>query len=666
MDQNRRPENGSVLVAVVDPSRESVDGDASAGPDWSESEDGPRVVSFADVEGLWRTFTPTALELLETVRRERPASINETARVAGRDVKNVHDELKRLARSGVIRFSEEGRAKRPVVPFDELVVDLPLVEDVPPGGVGDVPGLRRPEGDLETVYGRLSDAVLALDTDERVTYLNDRAEELLDRSRDQLLGEVIWDQFPVAVGTTFESEYRRAIESQESVRFEEHFSPLETWFVVRIYPSETGVSAHFRDVTERKRREKRLDFQREQLASINRLNRAIREITHAAIGASSQGEIERQVCDRLVEMGIYALVWTGRVDRGGRTVTPSRTAGDDEGYLDGIGIAVGSADPLGQGPTGVAVRTHEPQFVRDVREDAAYGPWRTRALNRGFRSTAAIPIRHEGVLYGVLNVYATRTDAFTTVERETLTHLGEVVGHAIHAIEQRKVLAGDAVLELEFRNEAIARTFTAGLDADDGGPVEISIERTVAADEGSALQFVTVSGMSAEQYEAALRRFPSTDRVRHVAGDADDELLFEIRERGPSISATIASYGGRITGWTITPDELRLFAELPPEVDTRAVTEAIGEVYPGTELLAQRTKAREEVTLHTLDGALTDRLTDRQRTALAAAYVAGYFEWPRTTTGEEVAEMLDVSPPTFAQHLRTAERKLFAALYDAD
>ena len=48
-----------------------------------------------------------------------------------------------------------------------------------------------------------------------------------------------------------------------------------------------------------------------------------------------------------------------------------------------------------------------------------------------------------------------------------------------------------------------------------------------------------------------------------------------------------------------------------------------------------------------------------------AAYHSGFFEWPRDTSGEEVAASLDVSPPTFHQHLRKAERKLFESLLSA-
>jgi predicted DNA binding protein len=57
---------------------------------------------------------------------------------------------------------------------------------------------------------------------------------------------------------------------------------------------------------------------------------------------------------------------------------------------------------------------------------------------------------------------------------------------------------------------------------------------------------------------------------------------------------------------------------------------------------------------------IADELTDRQLAVLRAAYQAGFFEWPRDASGEEVAESLDIAAPTFHQHLRKAEKAIIA------
>ena len=86
-------------------------------------------LSFTSYDDLLGTLTPRVLDLIETIRTQEPSSINETARVVDRDVKNVHEELDRLARLGIIFFEEEGQRKRPVVWFDELVINLPFDRD---------------------------------------------------------------------------------------------------------------------------------------------------------------------------------------------------------------------------------------------------------------------------------------------------------------------------------------------------------------------------------------------------------------------------------------------------------------------------------------------------------------------------------------------------------
>lgn len=58
-------------------------------------------------------------------------------------------------------------------------------------------------------------------------------------------------------------------------------------------------------------------------------------------------------------------------------------------------------------------------------------------------------------------------------------------------------------------------------------------------------------------------------------------------------------------------------------------------------------------------------LTDRQRAVLDVAMAHGYYEVPRETTQAELAEALDCSPATVADHLRRIEHNLFAALTGA-
>ncbi|WP_241686271.1 HVO_A0114 family putative DNA-binding protein [Halorubrum amylolyticum] len=118
----------STLVVTVKSSSEFHDGvtDGIEALEQGDAVDSTPTLSFTSYDDLMETLTPRVLDLIEAIRQEEPASINETARVVDRDVKNVHEELSRLAQLGIIFFEEDGQSKRPVVWFDELVINLPF------------------------------------------------------------------------------------------------------------------------------------------------------------------------------------------------------------------------------------------------------------------------------------------------------------------------------------------------------------------------------------------------------------------------------------------------------------------------------------------------------------------------------------------------------------
>lgn len=104
----------------------------------------------------------------------------------------------------------------------------------------------------------ITDAFFTLDAEWRFSYLNLRAEQVLGRSREELLYQCIWEMFPEVVGSIFEQEYRRAVAQGTKVNFEEYYSPLGLWLEVHAYPHTSGLAVYFRDVTARKQTEANL------------------------------------------------------------------------------------------------------------------------------------------------------------------------------------------------------------------------------------------------------------------------------------------------------------------------------------------------------------------------------------------------------------------------
>jgi two-component system, cell cycle sensor histidine kinase and response regulator CckA len=106
---------------------------------------------------------------------------------------------------------------------------------------------------LKTTMESITDALYTIDTDWRFTYLNEQAQQVLQRDATGLLGRRIWEEFPATVGTPLEEAYRRAVVENRTVILEEfHYEPLEVYFSVNVYPSEQGLAVYFRDVTEKR------------------------------------------------------------------------------------------------------------------------------------------------------------------------------------------------------------------------------------------------------------------------------------------------------------------------------------------------------------------------------------------------------------------------------
>jgi len=118
---------------------------------------------------------------------------------------------------------------------------------------------------LTTTLESITDAFFTVDREWRFTFLNLEAERLLKRTRAELTGRDFWTEFPDTIGSAFEREYRRAMEVNKAVGFEEFYPPLNTWFDVRAYPSEQGLAVYFRDINEAKRTAEEIKFKNTML-----------------------------------------------------------------------------------------------------------------------------------------------------------------------------------------------------------------------------------------------------------------------------------------------------------------------------------------------------------------------------------------------------------------
>ena len=128
-----------------------------------------------------------------------------------------------------------------------------------PGATRDVDSLVRDLiAERETILSAISDAFSAIDRNWRYTYVNDKVAELAGRPKEEIIGKVIWDIFPDAVGGEFYDRCQRAMETRQPDAFEVFYKPWGRWLETRIYPAADGIVIFRADITERKENETRL------------------------------------------------------------------------------------------------------------------------------------------------------------------------------------------------------------------------------------------------------------------------------------------------------------------------------------------------------------------------------------------------------------------------
>ena len=121
--------------------------------------------------------------------------------------------------------------------------------------------LREANIRMEKMLESLTDGFCAVDQHWCITYINGRALQLLsalNRSRESLLGKLIWDEFPELRDSAMELQCRNTMASQQTTSFEFFYPQLQCWFDLRAYPSPDGLTVYFQDVSRRKADEQAL------------------------------------------------------------------------------------------------------------------------------------------------------------------------------------------------------------------------------------------------------------------------------------------------------------------------------------------------------------------------------------------------------------------------
>ncbi|HEX5055186.1 MAG TPA: PAS domain-containing protein [Gammaproteobacteria bacterium] len=118
--------------------------------------------------------------------------------------------------------------------------------------------LREQHQRLSGMLGSITDALAFVDTQWRITFINDAGVARTGRSHEELLGRSVWELFPDGLDSEAAIQAKRAMAERISTRYEMYYKPFGKWVMGSIYPTaDGGLAIYSQDITERKRLEER-------------------------------------------------------------------------------------------------------------------------------------------------------------------------------------------------------------------------------------------------------------------------------------------------------------------------------------------------------------------------------------------------------------------------
>ena len=292
------------------------------------------------------------------------------------------------------RFTMPDGTHRWLAVRGEALVDAAGATTALVGAVHDVTDLRETSIRTSDLLEQMSVGYVALDGGWRLTYVNAEAERILGASRADLLGADMWERFPAAVGSIFETSYRRAVATGEPVTFDAHYpAPLDVWVEVRAAPRSGGLGLYFIDITARRAAEADRDVAARQVA----------DLAEAALSLARAETVEDLVVV-VAERGLAALGADG-----GAVAVPDPA--DPAALLSYITTSLGEEArgdyarlpleaPL---PVCAAATTQRTVLLEDEAASLAFSPLMASVnASTGCQAWASLPLRAGGQVLGVL------------------------------------------------------------------------------------------------------------------------------------------------------------------------------------------------------------------------------------------------------------------------
>ncbi|NVD97874.1 EAL domain-containing protein [Massilia sp. BJB1822] len=171
----------------------------------------------------------------------------------------------------------------------------------------------------------------------------------------------------------------------------------------------------------------------ENNGSLERARNLLQRCVSTLAQASDEALLLQAICQHLSDAG-YRLAWIGlaRSDRE-RRVELAAHAGSDREYIELLDLSWGQ-DRQRRVGAGIAIAERRTLLARDVGSDPDFAAWRNASLPRGLLSCIAMPLMHEGSVFGCLSLYSEQAGRFSEAEVPMLHDIAAALGFVLHSL----------------------------------------------------------------------------------------------------------------------------------------------------------------------------------------------------------------------------------------
>ena len=316
-----------------------------------------------------------------------------------------------------------------------------------------VEALRKSEESYKLMVGSVKDyAIFMLDLNGNVISWNTGAELLKGYKAEEIIGQnfsLFFTKEDLATGKPY-LLLKTAIENgrveDEGLRVRKDGSLFFADVVITSIFDKTNKLTGFakvaRNISVRRQNELRIEH-------LNRLYATLSQINETLVRVKDKEQLFPSICRVAVESGKFGLAWIGVIDAVSGVVTPAVEYGNVEVSIPYRSIDIKEA-PFTGDIIGSAVATGKVVACKNIQTDPSMQHWRDMAVANGFYSAASVPIRQDGVIVAVLNLYSDHMDMVTDEEEiRLLQEIGADVSFALDTLYMAELQKQTEALLLE-------------------------------------------------------------------------------------------------------------------------------------------------------------------------------------------------------------------------